>query len=129
MKRIIVALAVGSALFGVVAFAAASFNLNAGSLSQQQANVGDCTGGGTVGLAWNTYGEFPVRVTSVDVDASATATGCVGATATVEVFDDGAVPVDAGSCKIKANYKCTADFDGDPDVALVDWARVTLSGP
>ena len=126
MKRLIVALMVGGALFAVVAFAAASLSLNAGSLSQGQANVTDCAQGHSVDLDWNTGGSNPVLVTSVDVDTSMAS--CAGATATVEVFDSGAGFEGAGSCTVAANGGCNADLP-DTDVALVDWARVTLAGP
>jgi hypothetical protein len=125
MKRLIVALMVGGALFAVVAFAAASMTLNAGSLSQGQASVTDCAGGQTVNLDWYTGGSNPVVVTSVDVDAPA---GCYNATATVEIFDNAAGFQGAASCIADGNGDCNANLP-DTDIALVDWARVTLAGP
>lgn len=124
MKRFIVALMAGGALFAVVAFAAASFTLTAGSLSQGQADVGDCSGG-NASLSWNTGGSNPVLVTSVDVAAGAS---CADATATVEVFDYGTGFQGAASCVAGGAGNCNADLP-NMDVALVDWARVTLSGP
>lgn len=127
MKRIIVALAVGSALFGVVAFAAATLNLNAGSLSQSGMEpVTDCAQGNTVNLAWVTSGSYPVVVTAVKVDVPYNL--CVGATATVEVLDSGGAFVAATSCTLDGYGDCTAGL-ASTDVDLVDQARVTLSGP
>jgi hypothetical protein len=123
MKRLIVALMVGGALFAVVAFAAASMTLNAGSLSQSgKVDVTDCAGGNWVSLHWNTGGEDPVLVTSVDVNAPAT---CDGAGATVEMFGNSFHG--SGSCTL-ASGTCNANVP-DTDVALVDRARVTLTGP
>ena len=125
MKRIIVALLVGGALFATVAFAAASItDFNAGNLSQGQGDVGNCAEWAS--LTYNTVGSNPVRVDSVNVADSA---DCNGATATVEVFDGSfATLTGVGTCSIAAGA-CTADLPGDPDVALVDSARLTLSGP
>jgi len=125
MKRIIVALLVGGALFATVAFAAATFTLNAGSLSQGQDAVGDCAGGGPVNLSWNTGSSNPVVVQTVDVNAP---WQCSGATATVELFDNVNGFQSAASCLADANGDCNAS-GSNTDVGLVDWARVTLSGP
>lgn len=127
MKRIIVALAVGGALFAVVALAAATItNLSAGNLSQGQAAVTDCSGGNLVALKWEITGVNPVKVYAVDVNAP---TSCAGATAIVEVIDGGAVQASA-ACVLDVNGDCNnADVVPDTDVALVNHARVTLSGP
>lgn len=126
MKRLIVALAVGGALFAVVGFAAATIpNYSAGNLSQATDAVGNCAGGNLVALDWNTGGSNPVEVTSVDVDAP---NACDGATATVEVFDSAAGFEGAGSCTLGASGNCNIDLP-DRDVDLVDSARLTLAGP
>jgi hypothetical protein len=126
MKRLIVALMVGGALFAGVAFAAASIpSLSAGGLSQGQANVSDCSGGNWVSLQYDIDGTLnPVQVISVKVTAPAT---CDGATASVELFD-GAAGFEAGGACTLASGTCNADVV-DTDATLVDWARVTLTGP
>ena len=128
MKRFMVALLVGGALFAVVAFAAAGIpNLSAGNLSQGQANVTDCSGGNWVTLRWNTSGANFVAVNSVDVNAPAT---CALAVATVEVFDNVLGYQTNATCTLDVNGDCAgAPLAAKIDVALVDWARVTLAGP
>jgi len=123
MKRIILALAVGSALFGVVAFAAAAMNLDAGSLSQGWGNVTDCADGETVNLDWN-IGGGPSMVTSVDVDAP---DACAGATARVDVYD-GITYQESASCVADGDGDCTADL-ADISVEAVDMVMVVLAGP
>jgi len=128
MKRFMVALLVGGALFAVVAFAAAGIpNLSAGNLSQGQANVNNCAGGNLVALGWNTSGANWVGVDSVNVNAPAT---CAWAVATVEVFDNDAGYQTNATCPLDGNGDCAnALLAKKTDVALVDWARVTLAGP
>ena len=123
MKRIILALAVGGALFAVVAFAAASMTLNAGSLSQGWGNVTDCANGETVNLDWN-IGGGPSMVTSVDVNAP---NACAGATARVDVYD-GITYQESASCVANASGDCTADL-ADISVEAVDMVMVVLAGP
>jgi hypothetical protein len=126
MKRLIVALMVGGALFAGVAFAAASLSLNAGNLSQGASGVTDCAQGYTVSLSWEVTGANPVNVYAVDVNAPSM---CAGATAVVEV-SDGATVRAAATCTLDGNGDCDdADVVPDTDVGLVNWAIVTLAGP
>lgn len=128
MKRFILALLVGGAVFAVVAFAAAGIpNLSAGNLSQGQANVNNCAGEGLVTLGWNTSGANWVGVDSVNVNAP---DSCAGAVATVEVFDNVAGYQTNATCTLNGSGNCAnAPLAAKTDVALVDWARVTLAGP